>query len=69
MTPAELTAWRARLGLSKVEAAKALGCARYSLAIWEQGKRPIPKYIELACQWLALRSIYDWHGGLPPPDV
>lgn len=56
MTAAQLSAWRKRLGYSKTEAAEALGCHRNALAGWEAGKNPIPKYIELACLYLAT----DW---------
>lgn len=58
MTPASLTAWRQRLGLSKVAAAEALGCSRDALLKWEQGKYPVPRYIALAAAAIA--------HGLPP---
>lgn len=60
MTPAQLTAWRQRLGLSKVGAAEAIGCHRDAIAKWEAGKHPIPRYIALACAAVA--------HGLPPID-
>ena len=53
MTPAALKAWRERLGLNVVKASQALGCNRNAFAGWEAGKHPIPRYIELACLYLA----------------
>ena len=53
MTPASFLAWRKRLGLNKVRAAKLLGCSRTSLDNWEGGKHAIPRYIALACAALA----------------
>jgi DNA-binding XRE family transcriptional regulator len=50
MTAAELIAWRDRLKLSQVQAAKALGCSRRSIQIWENGTiRAIPGIVPLAC--------------------
>lgn len=49
MIPSDLTAWRKRLGLNKVQAAEAIGCHRNAIADWEAGRQPIPKYIALAC--------------------
>jgi transcriptional regulator with XRE-family HTH domain len=49
MTPADLHAWRKRLGLSQAAAAEALGCGRRSLQQWEAGIHLIPLYIALAC--------------------
>lgn len=56
MTADELIAWRKRLGYNRTQAAAALGCHRNSIMQWEAGKTEIPKYIELACLWLAT----DW---------
>jgi len=58
MTPASLIAWRERLGLNRVRAAKALGIARNTLSGYEEEKQSIPLYIALACAALAY--------GLPP---
>ena len=58
MSSAALIAWRERLGLNRVKAAKALGIARNTLAAYEADKREIPLYIALACAALAY--------GLPP---
>jgi DNA-binding transcriptional regulator YiaG len=52
MTPADLVAWRERMGLSKSAAAAALGCHRNALANWEKGAYPPPPYIALACDAL-----------------
>jgi transcriptional regulator with XRE-family HTH domain len=56
MTPASLAAWRERLKLSRLEAARALGLNRNTYADYEDGKplkngkpRQIPLYIALAC--------------------
>jgi transcriptional regulator with XRE-family HTH domain len=57
MTAASLTAWRKRLGWSKAEAARRLGCSKNSILAWENGQA-VPLYIALACQALA--------NGLPP---
>jgi DNA-binding XRE family transcriptional regulator len=48
MSPDSLKAWRASLGLSQRAAAKALGCSRTSIMVWEKGSRRIPHYIALA---------------------
>ena len=63
MSPAQLTEWRQRLNLNRVEAAAALGVSRNALAWWEAGHlggkpRPIPRHIALACSAVAM--------GLPP---
>ncbi|MER9652469.1 helix-turn-helix transcriptional regulator [Mesorhizobium sp. M0152] len=55
-TPANLIAWREKLGLSQREAAKALGTARQSYSNYEAGKASIPKFIGLACQALASKT-------------
>ena len=54
MTPASFISWRERLGLNKVQAAKALGCSRTALDGWEAGRHTIPHYIALACAALAM---------------
>ncbi len=58
MTPASLTAWRARLKWTKLRAAKELGISRQSYADYEAGLRPIPHVVALACAAIAF--------GLPP---
>ena len=47
MTP--FAAWRARLGLSKSEAAQVLGLSRNSVIAYETGRRPLPRHVALAC--------------------
>lgn len=49
MTPAEFTAWRQRLGLTKTEAATALGLSPNMPRVYERGDTSIPRYIALAC--------------------
>lgn len=53
VTPASFLAWRKRLGLNTVQAAKLLGCSRTALNGWEAGLHTIPRYIALACAALA----------------
>lgn len=57
MTAADLTTWRKRLGLTKGEAAKALGLSPNGYGAYERGyygscPRPIPRHVELACERL-----------------
>ena len=47
MTP--FAAWRARLGVSKSEAARVLGLSRNSVIAYETGRRPLPRHVALAC--------------------
>lgn len=54
LTAQTLTAWRERMGYSKAEAAREVGCSRNAWAAWEDGKSPVPRYIGLACAALAL---------------
>jgi len=64
MTPTDLTAWRQRLGLTKGQAAAALGVSYSMFRYYEAGKREdgraveIPRTVALACAAVA----YD----LPP---
>lgn len=53
MTAAAFAAWRASLGLSKAAAARALGLSRNSVQWYEDGSRPIPRHVALACAALA----------------
>ncbi len=50
MQPNDLIAWRRRLDYSQNDAARALGCGRRSVQMWECGYNAIPLYIELACR-------------------
>jgi transcriptional regulator with XRE-family HTH domain len=58
MTPAELIAWRKRLGLTAKSAAAELGLSINGYAAYERGtapdgrRRPIPRHVELATRWL-----------------
>jgi DNA-binding XRE family transcriptional regulator len=42
--------WRARHGLSLAEAARALGMTPRTMSAYGTGKRPVPRYIALACK-------------------
>ena len=67
MTPAELTAWRSRMGWTAKKASQELGLSEKGYAAYERGwactgqyrdgsfryaERPIPKHVELACERL-----------------
>jgi DNA-binding transcriptional regulator YiaG len=53
MTPSELKAWRRRLGgVSQPMLAKRLGVGTSTVSHWEQGRNPIPAYLEFALRWL-----------------
>lgn len=52
--PADFTAWRQHLGLTKTEAARRLGLAPNSVAAYETGRAKVPTYVALACTALAL---------------
>jgi transcriptional regulator with XRE-family HTH domain len=54
VTPADLTAWRKRLCINRLEAAAALGIGRNTYARYEE-RGPVPRYIWLAS--LALEAI------------
>ena len=46
--------WRARNGLSLVNAAEALGMSIRTISAYGSGKRPVPRYMALACKgWSA----------------
>jgi transcriptional regulator with XRE-family HTH domain len=68
MKPIILTTWRERFGWSRAEAARQLGCARNSLAAWENGTAEIPKYIALACSALAL-NVAPYGADVTPPTA
>lgn len=42
--------WRARHGLSLAQSAKALGMTPRTMSAYGSGKRPVPRYIALACK-------------------
>jgi hypothetical protein len=49
--------WRAKHGLSLSEAARALGMTPRTMSAYGSGKRPVPRYIALACKgWEAEQS-------------
>lgn len=54
MTPASFLAWRKRLGLTKIEAARRLGVGRNTIAAYEAGRTPIPRHIAILCHAIAI---------------
>jgi hypothetical protein len=49
--------WRLRHGLSLTDAARALGMTTRTMSAYGSGKRPVPRYIALACKgWEAERG-------------
>lgn len=63
MTPEDLRAWQARMGLSALQASKRLGVSYATYRDWiagfsRNGGRPIklPPLLSLACKWLESQS-------------
>lgn len=54
MAAASLVAWRERLKLTVTEASRQLGISRQTLAVYERGEKPVPRYIALACKAILL---------------
>lgn len=52
MTPQDMTAWRARLGISREAAAEMLGLSYATIGAMEKGERRVRRTTELACRWL-----------------
>lgn len=52
MTPAELRAWRSRMGLEQITAAKLLGIGRRTYQRYEGGEVEPPRFLEFACRYL-----------------
>ncbi len=48
--------WRARNGLSLSQAANALGMTPRTMSAYGSGKRPVPRYIALACKGWELEN-------------
>lgn len=55
MTPADLRAWQASVGLSQRAAAQTLGVTHAAYSAWVLGKTPIDRRTALACAALAAR--------------
>jgi transcriptional regulator with XRE-family HTH domain len=53
MTPDDLRAYRKRLGITQTQLAEALGLSRRAIIRYEDGTRPIPRPVELACETIA----------------
>lgn len=51
--PANLRAWRARMGYTQTQAAQALGVSLRTVKAWESGFAAPPAFLELACAALA----------------
>ena len=62
MTGHDLTQWREHLGFNRTEAARRLDITRVTLRAYEEGKRPVPGSIALACAAIALQ-IPPWPVG------
>lgn len=54
--------WRARNGLSLSQAAKELGMTSRTMSDYGNGKRPVPKYIALACKALEFEKAKELVG-------
>jgi transcriptional regulator with XRE-family HTH domain len=50
----KLLSWRESMGYSQQDACEQLECSVKDWVQWESGKRPVPRYIDLACAALAL---------------
>ena len=60
MTAAELSAFLGRSGYrSNVAAAAALGVTPKTLGLYLNGKRSVPRTVELACKGLALERMLE----------
>lgn len=56
----EFAQWRSRHGLSLAQAAKALGMTPRTMSAYGTGKRPVPRYIALACKgWEAEQAAHQ----------
>lgn len=53
MTPTDLRAWQAHMGLTQVLAAQALGVTHAAYSAWVTGRTPIDLRTALACAALA----------------
>ena len=49
-----LLLWQDRMGFSQDDAVAALGCTPDAWVAWTQEKTPVPRFIGLACNALAL---------------
>lgn len=65
MTPADLRAWQAHMGLSQREAAKRLGVTHAAYSAWVLGKVEIKPYIPWACAAMAA-GLKPWGADKPP---
>ncbi len=59
MTPADLKAWRARLGFTQEGAAGELGVSREHYNRLEAGKKPITRMLELATAEISRRWLTE----------
>jgi hypothetical protein len=52
MTPADFTAIHTSLGISRAELCRRLGLSLNSGTAYALGRKPIPRYVALACYYL-----------------
>lgn len=54
-------AWRRWMGWSQDQAGKHLGLSKRTVQLYEKGRQPVPKTVELACEALT-RGIREYAG-------
>ena len=58
--------WRARHGLSLADAARALGMTTRTMSAYGSGRRPVPRYIALACKgWETEQELFSLMAKIP----
>jgi len=51
-SPADIVAWRDRIGVTQEQAARMLDVSVRGYQFWEIGNRPISRTVQLACRYL-----------------
>jgi len=59
MTPERLKAWRLAWNISQAKLADQLRIHQQTVAAWEQGRREIPPYLDLALETLERRQVAE----------